>query len=50
MSWLEKSVRGGYPVVWLRDAPMFKEWRRVAEFRALIGEAGPAPPQAASRN
>ena len=40
--WLEKSVRGGYPTVWLRDSPIFEDWRQVPEFRALVA-ASPEP-------
>jgi len=50
MVWLEKSVHGGYPVAWLRDSPVFKEWRGVPSFRALVGTAGSRPQQAASRS
>jgi tetratricopeptide (TPR) repeat protein/tRNA A-37 threonylcarbamoyl transferase component Bud32 len=40
---LEKSVRGGYPVTWLRDSPIFTEWRATPAFRALVEGAKPAP-------
>jgi serine/threonine-protein kinase len=36
MHWLEKAVAEGYPKTWLRDSPIFHEWRDVAEFRALV--------------
>lgn len=39
IGWLEKSVHGGYPVVWLRDSPIFREWREVPRFRALVGDS-----------
>jgi len=39
MAWLEKSVRGGYPRVWLRDSPVFESWRTVPAFRALLGDS-----------
>jgi tetratricopeptide (TPR) repeat protein len=42
MDWLERAVRNGYPVAWLRDSPVFDEWRGEAAFRALI--AGASPP------
>ena len=42
IAWLEKSVRGGYPVAWLRDSPVFHEWRADSSFRARWGERGPA--------
>ena len=50
MTWLEKSVQGGYPVAWLRDSPVFREWREVPSFRTLIGAAGSKPQKAASRS
>jgi tetratricopeptide (TPR) repeat protein/tRNA A-37 threonylcarbamoyl transferase component Bud32 len=43
MTWLEKSVHGGYPVTWLRDSPIFREWRTVPAFAALVDEAKPKP-------
>jgi len=38
LDWIERSVRGGYPVTWLRDSPVFREWRTEARFRALVGD------------
>jgi tetratricopeptide (TPR) repeat protein len=49
LAWLERAVKGGYPVTWLRDSPVFHEWREVPEFRALVGEASPASPPAATQ-
>ena len=48
IKWLVKAVRGGYPAGWLRDSPIFREWRDQEGFRALIASAGPAqtPPPA----
>jgi tetratricopeptide (TPR) repeat protein len=43
VAWLGKAVRGGYPVAWLRDSPVFEEWRSVPAFVALTGEAKPTP-------
>ena len=43
IEWLHRSVSAGYPVVWLRDSPIFHEWREDARFRALISDAEPAP-------
>jgi tetratricopeptide (TPR) repeat protein len=43
IAWLEKSVHGGYPVTWLRDSPIFREWRAVPAFAALVDEAKPKP-------
>jgi tetratricopeptide (TPR) repeat protein len=44
--WLKQAVAEGYPVTWLRDSPIFHEWRDVAEFRALV-EREPAETQPA---
>ena len=43
IGWLEKSVHRGYPVTWLRDSPIFREWRAVPAFGALVKEAGSPP-------
>ena len=48
ITWLERSVHGGYPTAWLRDSPMFREWRAIPAFRALVGEASSRPQQAGS--
>ncbi|TMQ50055.1 MAG: tetratricopeptide repeat protein [Candidatus Eisenbacteria bacterium] len=37
MAWLARSVHEGYPIAWLRDSPIFADWRAVPEFRALVG-------------
>ena len=34
--WLNKAVEGGYPVAWLRDSPVFREWRTQPGFRAIL--------------
>ena len=49
MSWLERAVAEGYPVIWLRDSPVFHEWRDVAAFRALV-DRKPAKTQPAPSN
>jgi serine/threonine-protein kinase len=36
MRWLERAVAEGYPVTWLRDSPIFHEWRDVPEFQTLV--------------
>jgi tetratricopeptide (TPR) repeat protein/tRNA A-37 threonylcarbamoyl transferase component Bud32 len=47
---LERAVRGGYPVAWLRDSPVFEEWRPEGAFRALLaGASAHAPGPAAPR-
>lgn len=50
MEWLAQAVRQGYPKVWLRDSPVFREWRGIPEFRALVGETEPGPKAAAARS
>jgi len=41
--WIEKAVQNGYPALWLRDSPMFEDWRGEEAFRAIIAGAGPHP-------
>jgi hypothetical protein len=48
VGWLGKAVRGGYPVAWLRDSPVFRDWHEEEGFRALIASADPEPQPAAS--
>ncbi|MEO5616218.1 MAG: protein kinase [Candidatus Eisenbacteria bacterium] len=48
LDWLERAVRGGYPVVWLRDSPIFREWREVDRFRVLVGDTLTKHAQAAA--
>ena len=36
LSWLERAVAGGYPVAWLRDSPVHREWRSEPRFCSLI--------------
>jgi tetratricopeptide (TPR) repeat protein len=50
MTSLEAAVHGGYPVVWLRDSPVFSEWRELPAFRALVDSVGSKPRPAASSN
>ena len=47
---MEKSVRAGYPIAWLRDSPIFDEWRELEAFQALLGAASPEPQVTGSRN
>jgi serine/threonine-protein kinase len=49
MDWLQKSVDGGYPTVWLRDSPVFREWHENTKFQALIAPPHAGEPQAAVR-
>lgn len=39
VQWLGRSVDGGYPAVWLRDSPVFREWQESPGYRAIVGEA-----------
>jgi tetratricopeptide (TPR) repeat protein len=41
VAWLERAVQNGYPAAWLRDSPVFEEWRGEEAFRALVAGAGP---------
>jgi len=41
LAWIERAVHNGYPATWLRDSPVFLEWREEEAFRALIAGAGP---------
>ncbi|MBU1700275.1 MAG: protein kinase [Candidatus Eisenbacteria bacterium] len=38
LDWLGKSVAGGYPVSWLRDSPIFDEWRPESRFQEIVKE------------
>jgi serine/threonine-protein kinase len=49
MRWHERAVAGGYPVTWLRDSPIFHEWRDVAAFQTLVARK-PALTQSAIPN
>ncbi len=42
LSWLERAVAGGYPIAWLRDSPVHRDWKVETRFRDLIA-AVPAP-------
>lgn len=39
LEWLGRSVAGGYPVSWLRDSPMFDEWRSEDRFQEIVRES-----------
>jgi len=39
LDWLRRAVAGGFPVVWLRDSPVHRDWRDVPGFRALVTSA-----------
>ncbi len=36
LSWLESAVAGGYPIAWLRDSPVHRDWRQEPRFRHLL--------------
>jgi tetratricopeptide (TPR) repeat protein len=42
LAWLARAVAGGYPTAWLKDSPMFLDWREDPRFLTLIGESGQA--------
>ena len=42
IGWLGRAVAGGYPVVWLRDSPVHRDWRGDPGFQALVASAAPA--------
>ena len=39
LDWLRRAVAGGYPVVWLRDSPVHREWRGNPRFDSLLAGA-----------
>jgi tetratricopeptide (TPR) repeat protein len=43
ITWMRKAVAGGYPIAWLRDSPVFHEWKDVDGFRALVASAAGGP-------
>ncbi len=42
LTWLERAVSGGYPIPWLRDSPVHRDWRAEPRFTALLASASPA--------
>jgi tetratricopeptide (TPR) repeat protein len=40
--WLQRSIAGGFPAVWVRDSPVHRDWRQDPEFQALIASSNPA--------
>jgi eukaryotic-like serine/threonine-protein kinase len=41
--WLDRAVHNGYPVAWLRDSPVFREWNAREDFRALLAQSSVGP-------
>lgn len=39
LSWLERAVAGGYPIAWLRDSPVHRDWKVEPRFRYLLATA-----------
>src|SRR5207244_1980022 len=39
LDWLTRAVAGGYPLVWLRDSPVHREWRGNPRFDSLLAGA-----------
>jgi tetratricopeptide (TPR) repeat protein len=48
VAWLERAVQNGYPAAWLRDSPVFEEWREEEGFRALIAGEDPRTQRSAN--
>jgi len=42
LGWLGRAVANGYPIAWLRDSPVHRDWRRDPGFQALLASAAPA--------
>jgi tetratricopeptide (TPR) repeat protein len=42
IDWARRAVAGGYPVVWLRDSPVHRDWQGDPAFQALVASATPA--------
>jgi len=36
MMWLRRALTGGYPLPWVRDSPVHRDWRAEPEFQALL--------------
>lgn len=36
LDWLERAVANGYSSVWLRDSPIFDDWRDLPRFQAIL--------------
>jgi len=39
---LRRAVAGGYPIVWIRDSPVHRDWHSEPGFQSLIASAVPA--------
>ena len=39
IDWLKRAVAGGYPVVWLRDSPVHRDWQSAPGFTTLLASA-----------
>ena len=42
IDWLSKALAGGFPVVWVKDSPVHRDWANHPRFRALLASATPA--------
>jgi tetratricopeptide (TPR) repeat protein len=42
VAWLRRAVAGGFPVVWLRDSPIHRDWAEAPEFRDILASVTPA--------
>jgi serine/threonine-protein kinase len=36
LDWLRRAVAGGFPMVWLRDSPVHRDWREEPGFQSLL--------------
>ncbi len=50
LAWLGRAVTTGYPRTWLRDSPVFNEWREQQAFQVLAGSAPVMSKEVASPN
>jgi tetratricopeptide (TPR) repeat protein len=41
IKWLKRSVASGFPVAWVRDSPVHRDWRGDPAFDALVASATP---------
>jgi tetratricopeptide (TPR) repeat protein/tRNA A-37 threonylcarbamoyl transferase component Bud32 len=50
LRWLDKSVQAGFPTAWLKDSPVFREWKGEERFRAILTRAAARSPSPTSPN
>jgi serine/threonine-protein kinase len=42
IEWLKRSMASGFPVAWVRDSPVHRDWRGDPGFDAMVASAAPA--------